>query len=66
VRRGLEELQEVTTAANGRQANALDDYDAEHLIAPERVTVCFSNLFVRSLVEWRSPAPGEFDRWALH
>jgi hypothetical protein len=35
----------------------------EQLIAPERGTACFSNKFLRSLLECCSPAPGEFDRW---
>jgi len=46
------------------QLHAFGDGAAEQLIAPERGTARFSNLFVRSQLGWRSPAPGEFDRWA--
>jgi len=34
----------------------------QQLIAPELGIGRFSNLLVRSQLEWCSPAPGEFDR----
>ena len=37
----------------------------KQLIAPERGTACFSNLFMRWLLEWYSPAPGEFERFGV-
>jgi hypothetical protein len=37
-------------------------HGVEQLVGPERGTACFSNLFVRSLLEWCSPAPGQLDQ----